>query len=405
MAVQLHRAGLACRAVLDQPVTTGLLTLLGTLGFVLGRWQRWSKGHISSWILVGQRYDGPALAPGIGTRPGTGYDGQFFYRLAINPADLHRTAYGITLDAPYRLMRIGYPVLTWLATAGHGGLVPVMLVGVNVAAMTAMGFLGGLLARQSGRHALWGLLLPAYFGLLTSVARDTAEPVACAFLLGGLLAIRRGRYLLAGVLLACGALTRETVMVAAGAFAVVRVADWVRRRSRPGRADLAWVLPGAAFAGWELTVRAATGSFPLLADGSQNAGKPFIAAYDAIRGNLKQINWTQFSATDDWLLELAVLVVVAGMALACWRLSAAPLHEKLALAGYLVEICVVTPSTWDSLNADMRSFVEVYLVAVLVLFGVPRKRLLPVTLAWTLPALYLVGMHRLVWSLPGSSGH
>jgi len=152
-------------------------------------------------------------------------------------------------------------------------------------------------------------------------------------------------------------------------------------------------------------VRAATGAFPLDADSDRNAGTPFIAAYDAIWSNLHQISWTQFSAVDDWLLELAVLIVVAGMALACLRRSRVPAHERIALIGYLIEICVVTPSTWNSLNADMRSFVEVYLMAVVILLGVPRVRparfkawLLPMAAAWALPAIYLVGMHRLVWS-------
>jgi len=56
-------------------------------------------------------------------RAAYGYDRQFFYRLAINPADFARTAYGITVDQPYRFMRIGYPVITWLASAGQRALV------------------------------------------------------------------------------------------------------------------------------------------------------------------------------------------------------------------------------------------------------------------------------------------
>jgi hypothetical protein len=399
--------GRALLTRLDHPIVPGLVAVLATLGFVLARWQRWSRGHIASWILIGQRFAGPGLPQGVPTRTGTGYDGQFYYRLALDPANLHQTAYGITLDAPYRLMRIGYPALTWLASFGHGSLVPVMLVAVNVAAMTAMGFFGGMFARQGQHHALWGLLLPLYFGLLTSIARDTAEPVACAFLLAGLLAIRGRRPVLAGLLLAFGALTRETVMVAVCAFALVRILKFARhpRQVRPGREDVAWLLPAIAFTGWEFVARAVIGSFPVLADGSRNAGEPFIAVFDAIRNNLQALSWTQFTEADDWLLELATLIVVAGIALLCLRRTRVPMHERVALIAYLIEICVVTPSTWNSLNADMRSFVEVYLLAVIVVLGVPRTRwprsgtwLNPLVAAWALPTLYLVGMHRLVWS-------
>jgi hypothetical protein len=390
-------------AFLDRPVLCGVLVLLATAGFALARWQRWSDGHISNWILVGQRFAGPGLAPGIGVRTGTGYDGQFFYRMALNPADLNSTAYGITFDAPYRLMRIGYPALVWLASLGHGSLVPLMLVVVNVAAVGAMGVFGGMFAKDGGRHALCGLLLPMYFGLLTSVARDTAEPVASAFLLAGLLALRRRRPVLAGVMLACAALTRETAMVAVAAIAVVRCVWLIRRRRLPERTDLAWLLPAIAFPAWELVVKFATGNLPLLADSDQNAGLPFVAAFDAIRHNVAQLNWTRFSSVDDWVLEFAVLVVVATLALCCLRRTTAPAYERLALVAYLVEICVVTPSTWNSINADMRSFVEVYLMAIVVLLSVPPSRrgswLLPMAATWAVPALYLTAMHRLVWSL------
>jgi len=394
-------------AVLNRPAVAGLVALLATTGFALARWQRWSKGHIASWILVGQRFAGPGLAHGIPLRTGTGYDGQFYYRLAINPADLSSTAYGITLDAPYRLMRIGYPVLVWLASLGHGGLVPMMLVVVNVAAMAATGFCGAMFARDGGHHALTGLLLPMYFGLLTSISRDTAEPVACAFLVAGLLALRRRRPVLAGALLAFGALTRETAMVAVAAIALVRLVTLVRARQRQqrgvlGRTDLAWVLPVVVFFGWELVARLATGTVPMLADSDRNAGLPFAAAFDAIRTNISQLNWSQFNDVDVWVLQFAVLVVLATLALCCLRRTQAPVHERLALIGYLIEICVVTPTTWDSLTADMRSFVEVYLLAVIILLSVRRTRanswLLPMAAAWAGPVLYLTAMHRLVWS-------
>jgi len=76
----------------------------------------------------------------------------------------------------------------------------------------------------------------------------------------------------------------------------------------------------------------------------------------------------------------------------------APAHERLAFVLYLVEICVVTPSTWNSLDADMRSFIEVYLLAVIILLGAPRRNLwawlLPSLAALTLPALIVVTQRR-----------
>ena len=79
-----------------------------------------------------------------------------------------------------------------------------------------------------------------------------------------------------------------------------------------------------------------------------------------------------------WLLELAILVLFSIVALLSLRSTSAPVHERVALVLYLVEICVVTPSTWSSLDADLRSFIEVYLLAVIILLGTrlaaPRAR-------------------------------
>jgi hypothetical protein len=389
----------------DRPIVPGLIALLAALAFVLARWQTWARGRISRFILVGRHFATPGQLPhGIALSPTYGYDGQFFYRLALDPLNFRATAYGITMDQPYRFMRIGYPALTWLVSLGDHVLVPVMLVAVNVAAIGAIGFLGGIFARQAGRHALAGLLLPGYFGLITSVSRDTAEPLAAACMLGGLLAIRARRPVLAALLLAYGALTRETVLVAVGAIAIVRVAGIIRGQHpvRLSRDDLPWLVPIVAFAAWQVVLKAATGSFTLLADGGRNAGTPFIAPLRALESNLAHVNLHHFDQVDVWLLELAVLAAFAIAALACLRSTSAPLHERLAFVLFLIEICVVTPSTWDSLDADMRSFVEVYLLAVIILLGTPLRglgaRLLPYLAVITLPAIAVVTQRRLVGS-------
>ena len=157
-----------------------------------------------------------------------------------------------------------------------------------------------------------------------------------------------------------------------------------------------------AFAAWQVVVKAATGSVPLLADGGRNAGAPFVAPLQALKNNLAHVNVHQFDQYDLWFLELAILALFAIAALLSLRSTNAPVHERLAFVLYLVEICVVTPSTWDSLDADMRSFIEVYLLAVIILLGTPRRslrrRLLPSLAALTVPALIVVTQRRLTGS-------
>ena len=99
----------------------------------------------------------------------------------------------------------------------------------------------------------------AYFGLVISVGRDTAEPLADACMLGGLLAYRHRRSVLAALLLAYGVVTNEPILVLASRSRVpadvrclapgrVRMASPPAASARaPPDADLAWLLPGAAY--------------------------------------------------------------------------------------------------------------------------------------------------------------
>jgi len=397
---------------LGSPLLPGLIGAAAAFAFVVARWATWAHHNLANFILVGRLYSSPArLPPGILVQPTWGYDGQYYYRLALNPANLAQTAYGIRVDHSYRFMRIGYPAVTWLLSFGQHSLVPAMLIAVNVAAVGAMGYFGGVVARQGGRHVLWGLLMVAYFGLVTSLARDTAEPLGAAFLLAGLVALRARRPWVAGLLLACGALTRETVMVAVAAIGVVRVITLLRTRRRPGRDDLPWVLPSMVFAAWQLVILAVTGSLAVASDGSKNAGAPFSAPVHALVVNLGHINTAWPGQYGLWLLEFSGLVLACIAATTALRASRAASWEKLAFYLYIIEICVVTPTTWSSLDADMRSFIEVYLFAVVILLSVPAGRLggrfgwaLPVLAVWMIPVVAVVVQRRLTTSFQALRG-
>lgn len=227
-------------ARLNNPIASGLIALLGWLAFALARWQTWAAGHISLFVMAGHTYSRRANLPHV---PSKGYDGQFYYRFALNPFNWHHTAYGITVDHNYRYTRLGYPIVAWILSFGQHHLVPTVLVVINLICVGIIGWLGGKFARESGRHALWGLLFAAYFGLVISVGRDTAEPLADACMLGGLLAYRHSRWVLAAILIAYGVITNEPILVVAIAIALTRLYQMYRRQARPGLPDLVWVLP------------------------------------------------------------------------------------------------------------------------------------------------------------------
>jgi hypothetical protein len=395
---RLASLGLAGRARTDRPAAAALTALAGSLCFVLLRLRLAASGNITKFVRAGAPFSHRnRVPPGLFVFPGNGYDGQFYYRLALDPANLHHEAFGITLDSPFRLERIGYPALAWLVSLGQHPWVPVALVAVNVLALSAIGLAGGMLARDCGRHALWGLLLAGYFGFFICVGNDLTEPAAAACLVGGVLACRREHPVLAGLLFAYGALTRENIMIVPLAIGLTRLIAVIRRQARPGAADLAWCLPVIAFAGWQLILRAATGTFILLNGFGNNSGGrlPFGGFADAVRLNLGLLP-VPAGAAYIWFLEVATLAAFVVAALAALRFATVPGYERVAFAAFIAELGVLSAEIWTG-HADLRSINEVYLFAVLILLAPGRRRLGPLALcaglavivAATHQALYL----------------
>lgn len=365
-------------AAANRPAAAGLIAFVVALGQAVWRLEVRLDGRVTEFMLVGNQFTDPAQVPGhVFVFGYPGYDGQFYYRMALDPADLHRTAFGITMDYPYRFVRIGYPALAWVISAGQHSVVPFALAGINIVALGVLGLLGGMLARESGHHALWGLLLAGYFGFMTSLARDLTEPLGAVCLLAGILAYRRRHPLLAAVAFAYGALTRETVLVAPVALAIVRLVQMARRRARPAADDLAWLVPAAVFVAWEGVLKAATGVFPIVSDGGRNAGLPLSSAIRSILHNFTHPTASIPGAPGAvflWDLEIVVLAVFAIAALWSLRATTVPVYERVAFLLYLAEIFSLAATDWDG-YADLRSFAEVYLLAVLILLATPRWRL------------------------------
>ena len=391
---------------LNRPLVPGVIAFLGWLAFALARWQIWAKGHLSLFIMAGHVYTHRAQLPrGLLLVPSAGYDGQFYYRLALDPANWHATAFGITMDQSYRYTRIGYPLLAWIFSLGQHQLVPVVLVALNLLGVAAMALLGGIFARESGRHALWGLAFAAYFGLVISVGRDTAEPLAEACMLGGLLAYRRGTtpmYLLATALFTYGAITRETILYAPAAIAVTRLIAIARRRATPGLADLTWVVPAVGYGLVEVAVHfVVKGEFPLLANSSRNLTVPFTALVDALKYDAAHINTAHLSPVDISLLEYATLAIFILAGLAVLFVTTAPAHERLAFVFFVLQLGLLSSQIWTSTFGDGRSLIEPYLMALVLLVATPRRYLnwpyLGMIVACILPALLVVARRRALY--------
>jgi hypothetical protein len=364
-------------ARLNNPIPVGLIGFIGWLIYVVLRWQVWAKGHISLFIMSGSngKVSDPAkMFPHISHVPSTGYDGQFYYRFALNPFNWNPTAYGVTVDHNYRYTRIGYSLVAYIISlGGHGRLLPTVLVVVNLICVAIMAYLGAKIARESGRHALWGLLFVAYFGLVISVGRDTSEPLADACMLGGLLAYRHSRYVLAALLVAYAVFTNEPILVLPVAIAIVRIYQFWLKRAKPGKPDLIWVLPGAVYVLLQLAEKVVVkGKSGGASDITSNLTLPFKAMVPALYRDVKDMSWTHLGLYDYNVIEFIALAVVIVAALAVIRSSTAPLVEKAGFVGFvLVELVIASGQFWDSTFGDGRTYIDAFLMAVIVLLATP----------------------------------
>lgn len=343
-----------------------------------------AHGHAGDFVVAGRYFANPKLVPhGVRVFPGTGYDGQFFYRIALDPADFARRAFGVRIDSSYRFQRIGYPVLGWLGSlGGHPSMVPWSLIVVNLIAVGVAGFAAAVLASQAGRHPAWGLLMVGFFGFPFSLSRDTAEIVTAGFTLIGIVALRGRRYVLAAAALSAAVLTRETVVLIVFAYGIVRIVAIVRRKASPGAPDLAWVVPGVAFVGWQAVVTAFS-STPAVSDLSANLSIPFVAMVRAVSHWVAALPAT---AADLWVEQAVVLIFVVIVAATGLRRSSARSYERLAFVLLAVLSVSLAYGIWGG-QADFRSFSELYVFAVLVAIEVRQRRHLwviaaPVALAW-----------------------
>lgn len=395
------------------------------LAFLLVRLAVAAHGDITELVLAGRSFVDPALAPsGLHVFSGSGYDGQFYYRLALDPAALGLRGHGIRLDNLFRLQRIGYPVMVWLASAGRPTLVPEAMVGVNLAALSLLGVCGGVLARMGRRHALWGLLLAGYFGYLLSLGRDLTEITAAVATAAGLLALRRPRPVLAALALTAAVLTRETAMVVVGAVALADVAGRLVRHGLVGGARrcssgtelalaaggsaadgaevpapgqdrspwswMAWAVPAAAFVAWQVVVRLAAGRVAGAGDVAANLSVPFVAPARAVA---HYVGGLPAAVSLLWSFELVVLVVLSIYATGALGRDRrlVPTHDALAWVLAVALAASLSGEVWMG-AVDFRSLDFAWLLGVVVLLSSRRRLRLPAALAaaaWLVAAVHL----------------
>jgi hypothetical protein len=332
-------------------------------------------GHLGAFALASNVFVHPGASADLPVHTGTnGYDGQFYYRLALNPLTHQVTAFHITLDnPPYRQQRIGLPATAWAMREVFRVPTSIALVLINVLALVAVGWAGATWARQYGRSTWWGVAVAASPALVMALARDLTEPLATAALIIGLLSWTRGRRWVASLAFTAAVLCRETVLVVLlgmGVWCLVRLLRGGGRGVR--RTSVAQIValcvPAAIEVGWQFHVREVWGGkkLPTLS-GNGQVGFSLLKPVRSFFFNASDIGFSHQGILDGiWLVErfllLGLLIVMASGLLR----STAPPEIRL---GWVFAALLGLSVAWNQDVEFVRAANEAIVVGQLILLA------------------------------------
>jgi hypothetical protein len=182
-----------------------------------------SRHHHAYWFAhVGKRSlesgsSSSRITPALGWESPLGYDGQYYFFLALDPRHAKDYMLGSAgYVGGYIYSRPVYPGLARLAALGSAKRIPAAMLGINLLAVGTAVFALAMWLRARAFSPWWAFLYASFPGVIFCVARDLTEPLGYAFVALALLAFDRRkarRIAAAAALLALAGLTRETTLL------------------------------------------------------------------------------------------------------------------------------------------------------------------------------------------------
>ena len=346
-------------------------------------------GNITGFFCIG---DSLPLSPYLEEESawineGTGYDGQMFLTLALDPVLRHEDTLKALDNPRYRYRRIGYPLLGYLIGLGHPAAIPYALVMINILGCAAAVFFGTKIVESSAR-----IDLPRYFpllilvapGLWISLCLSTADIVASVLLLAGLSAMHSRRDPLAAITLCTACFVRETYIAS---LLVLAVYQYFKGRKR---ATLWFALAALPPILWTALVY-------LFLDGGtggirENLGFPFIG----IIGSIKEAAGSATSPAGIFEMYCLCLLLLVGFivtmdTLLSWR---NPSPENIAVLPLLVLLMLSRPQILDYHGGYLRVFLPLFVVSGLALSADKMSigRIVILLLSFVCSAAYIVNI-------------
>jgi hypothetical protein len=336
---------------------------------------------LSVFIVAGDQFVNPAqlASPIIVKDHSAGYDGQFYYRIALAPLHLQQAdAFGVHFDsAPWRVQRILYPVLSWGVALGRPAFVPASLFLVNLAGIAIIGFAAVRLTSRLSLPAYTSLAIALWPGLIFSLTHDTTEIVAAAFLLAAVEAYFAQKLVLFAALIGLAALARETSVLFIGGVFCFELMDAIRRRTKVGRwhRPIIVMLAFLPFLLWRELQFVIFDQAPPAADIKHNLDWPFVGFVETIGdGLLGQGPYGKMLISRVYLLGTVALLATFCAAVAVRVPRLLPSRRGVLAAGWLPIMALMVLLSADPWTAYFRAFTECDIIGCLILACRPPSR-------------------------------
>lgn len=143
------------------------------------------------------------IPPGIVVHESDGFDGQYYYMMALNP-----TLENLHVGANF-LQRILYPVLVKILSLNYAPVFPAVFIMVNLASILCSSWALMRLLKKYNANLNLVYLWAFNVGFLLSITRNLTEPLMICFIALMVLSFEKGKHWQASIFLSLALLARE----------------------------------------------------------------------------------------------------------------------------------------------------------------------------------------------------
>jgi hypothetical protein len=319
-------------------------------------------GDSSYFIVAGSDFVVNDQTTGsIIVRPGQGYDGQFFYRMAIAPFDFSNPKYGVHIDLPpYRFQRIMYPFTVWCISMGNINIVPVALILVNVFFFMGIFYFTKKIIQLTGGNPESVLLPLIICGLYMSLSRDLSEITEVFFFTGAVYFLLKNSMPAFAFFAACSLLSRETAILAILPLTIYSFKENIKGGVKLSQIGYL-IMPFIVFIAWKLLLLQNFPSNDFL-PATGNLGFPFVGIFRGFVANL------DISSTKNQLQLIFWICYFSWQVLLVVKVISIAIQNKPGNTHYLYRALLAIFLTWlvfaiclsDAIYSDDWSFVRVF---------------------------------------------